>query len=271
MTIVKLHQKEIDPEKWNSLLKRTVNPQIYSDYYYLSAINPNWSALIQTDNSDYIAAFPICEKQIFGINYLVQPVLIQQFQILSISDQPEALFVSKLAQTLGNFPSIRIKTDWRSAAILQDRFAFSKRTSKTYVMDLRESTDFSKTYSQNVKRNTKKAEKFQWDLDINRDFRDLLEGFLEYKADQLKSASSIKSTFSALIPFLESCRSANVYSAKDENGKRIASALFIGYLKKAYFLFSFSSSKAKENGLMHALIDFWLRNESGDFDFLDFE
>ena len=81
----------------------------------------------------------------------------------------------------------------------------------------------------------------------------------------------MESSFEQLIPFFRRNENINVHSILGEEGEIHASAIFAGHADMMTFLMSYSDDYAKQNGLMHALIDNWLNNDSEGYKKLDFE
>ena len=73
-----LTQKEINKSKWDDCLNNSPQAIIYSLSWYLDIVSPNWSALVK---GDYEAIMPLPTKKKFGINYIIQPIFVQQLGI----------------------------------------------------------------------------------------------------------------------------------------------------------------------------------------------
>ena len=72
------HNNEIDLEKWDRIIEKSVNSRIYAYSWYLDILWPDWFGLIV---GDYEYVMPIISNKKFGIRYLFQPVYGQQLGI----------------------------------------------------------------------------------------------------------------------------------------------------------------------------------------------
>jgi hypothetical protein len=80
MEIKHLAHIEIDRQKWDACILNACNSLVYAESWYLDIVSPNWEALILGDY-EYVMPLPVKKK--FGVSFLVQPPLTQQFGIFS--------------------------------------------------------------------------------------------------------------------------------------------------------------------------------------------
>lgn len=270
MSIIQLKSNEIDPKAWDKLVEKCSDSKIFSKYDYLKAVSPDFEAIVQKEGNDYKSAFPLTIKSKYGLDYIVQPVFTQQIQILSESGPASEDFMEALDKKLKNFISIRFSLDEKSAYRILKTSSYKSLKRISYVLDLSED-EFEKGYSKNHKRNIKSANKTNWQLDINNDYESLINEFKRYKGKEIKLSRNFMDSFKKLVPFFKSEEKIQIFSALDENGSRIASALFAGHKDVMTFLLSYSGGKAKKNGIMHAIINEWLLKHSKGYKLLDFE
>ncbi len=75
-----IHRSEIDSEKWEKCARNSGRYRLYNQLWYLDIVcNGNWQALIW---DDYRAVFPLPISGKFGLNFLQNPNLVQQLNIL---------------------------------------------------------------------------------------------------------------------------------------------------------------------------------------------
>ncbi len=270
MSIIRLKSNEIDPKQWDELVFQCMWSRIFSKYDYLNAVNPEFEALVEIDHDKYLNAFPLLYKKRFGIRYMVQPIFTQQLQILSRKSEVGEAFLNEVRHVLKQSISMRLSLDAYSASQLLKGANFHSSRRITYVLDLTKE-DFGQNFSKNHKRNIKAANKLNWTLDINNDFRALLSGFKMNKKREIKLSEDFLNVYDRIIPFFAGDKNINIFSALDENGDIMASGLFAGYKDVMTFLLSFSNDKAKKAGIMHAIINEWLLNYSKGYKQLDFE
>ena len=270
MSIVCIHNKEIDSESWNLLVENTPQSRIYSTYEYLTAVNPHWMALMELQNGLLKSAFPLTEKSVLGLKYFVQPILVQQLEILG-SSPPSEKFIEALENKLKSYKSLRIHLNSNSTELLRSKGLYLIKERQTLVLNLRQKEEGESGYSKNHKRNIKKAKAKGFKVEISNDFNSVLEGYLDNKGNELNVNKEFELRFKSLSKYFERLEQAKVYLIQNENDKIIAGAVFLGFKKTMTFLLSFSNPEAKSNGGMHMLIDDWISNRSVSYDFLDFE
>ncbi len=80
MNIKYYKHKDIDKFMWDNAIANSHNKTIYSYYWYLSIVCPNWDALIY---GNYELIMPLTIRRKYGIKYLFQPFFTQQLGIFS--------------------------------------------------------------------------------------------------------------------------------------------------------------------------------------------
>ena len=89
---------EINKEKWDNCISSSHNKVIYALSWYLDAVSPKWSALVE---DDYKTVMPISHNKKYGVNYAYQALFAQQLGVFS-KDKVDAslckLFVDAIPQ-----------------------------------------------------------------------------------------------------------------------------------------------------------------------------
>jgi hypothetical protein len=145
------------------------------------------------------------------------------------------------------------------------------KTKDNFELDISDDVEeVRKKYSQNVKRNLKKAA--QHDLQIKKcESSALIQLFKENKGKEVAELNSkAYSTLLELLDKIQQKEKGNCLGVYKE-GKLISAAFFTNCLKKSVFLFSASNKTAKEIGANHFLIDTYIENFKKDSLILDFE
>lgn len=268
MSIRFLKHNEIDREQWNELLLSTPNRRLFSHYDYLTAVHPDWQAMVEIEENTYKAAFPLPSKQIFGLKYLVQPRVVQQLQILKRQSILSAEFIDALHQKLKTYRSVRLSLDQASADVLR---SLDRSQRQTMVLELESGRDYYTSFAKKHQQSIRISAKFDFRIEKDKDFHGVIEGFIQNKGTELGLGKDSEKALLRLIPFFESQDDCKVHSARDANGNLHAAGLFAGFGETMTFLLSFSDVVGKKNCLMHAIIHDWLENDSEKFKKLDFE
>lgn len=252
-----LKNKEIDKQKWDSCLERSEHAKIYGYSWYLDVVSPDWSALIQ---GDYKSVFPLPIKKRLGIVYISQPLFTQQL----------GLFSSDTSTSFEDFLSQIPKKIWlRTLQVHNDSVNGVAKDN----LELDISVDIEKIrekYSQNIKRNIKKAR--EHDLMLKEcSIQSLIQLFKENKGKEVKEMN--KKSYSILGKLLDKIKEnkkGNCYGAFKDN-ELISAAFFSNCFKRSVYLFSASNAYAKRVGANHLLIDTYIEKYKRDSLILDFE
>jgi hypothetical protein len=260
--------KEIDKSKWDKSINLSYNGVIYAYSWYLDIVAEHWDALV---NKDYSIVFPLTFKKKFGIYYLCQPPFTQQLGIFSLNKlTPDtlSLFLNKIPD---KFKLIEINLN------LDNNFeltGFSGIQRITYLLNLNDDYKIlRKRYSENTARNIKKADKNGIKILVeNENIDQLIDFFINttLKNDSNTSAKTFSSLKKLVITTLKKNK-GQFYIAHDIQNNLCGCAFFINDTDKAIFLFSSANIYARESGVMHKLIDTFIKNNSSKNIILDFE
>ena len=251
-----LEHKEIDKHKWNHCLESSINARIYAYSWYLDIVSPNWSALI--DNYKYI--FPIPSQKKFDISYISQPLFTQQL----------GLFTSLKETDVYSFIKAIPEKFWMRSLQIHNQCKNTK-TKDNFELDVSGDIEkIRKKYSQNVKRNLKKAAEHNLEIKVCSN-NSLIQLFKKNKGKEVSELN--RNSYSILADLLDKTQQKEkgyclgIY----KEDKLISSAFFTNCLGRSTYLFSASNSIAKEIGANHFLIDNYIQYYKKDSLILDFE
>jgi len=252
-----LQHREIDKVKWDQRLETALTSRIYAYSWYLDVVSPNWCALIE---DDYESIFPIPIQKRIGIFYISQPLFTQQL----------GLFSSKDSNNVGAFLREIPKRIWIRSLQIHNRLENAK-IKNNFELDISPDIErIRKEYSQNVKRNLKKAKKNN--LEIKGCSNDLLiKLFKQNKGKEVKELD--KSAYVTLSQLLERIQQKEKGECLGVYKKEqlISAAFFSNCLGRSVYLLSASNSSAREIGANHFLIDNYIAKYKKDSLILDFE
>ena len=256
--VIRLYaNSEIDKAKWDSCVVDSNNALIYAYSWYLDIVSPNWVALIK---GDYKVVFPLPAKKKLGVSYISQPLFTQQL----------GLFSSENSNNVDAFLRAIPKKIWMRSLQIHNQLENAK-TKDNFELDISAAIEkIRKRYSQNVRRNLKKAA--EHNLEIKQCSNDLLiQLFKQNKGKEVKEldkkAYFILSELLYKIQKKEKGKCFGVY----KDGELISAAFFCNCLGRSVYLFSASNSSAKEIGANHFLIDNYIAKYKKDSLILDFE
>jgi len=174
-----------------------------------------------------------------------------------------------LAAIPGNFLLIEIQLN-HGNKVENGSWKVSKRL--THHLDLQNSYEaIQKNYSDNLKRNLKKAR--QNDLVVSNEFktRTLIELF---KSNRGKEVETLKERdYATLEKLVDEGTKRNLITKSGVmmNGKLEAGAIFLQSNREYIFLFSATGEQAKESGAMTFIIDHFIKSHASSQMKLDFE
>jgi len=261
-----IENEHIDMQKWDACVSDSVNIRIYAYSWYLTAVAPEWNALIL---DDYQAVFPIITGNKMGIQYLYQPVFTQQlglFTPLLITTQLVESFLKKL-KTIA--PLIQINLN--SYNKVGDIIHHSKKIN--HELDLISSYPLLRQeYSKNLKRNIKKAEKAELNIFKSIKPEDVINLFRANKGKEIKNLKDQDyQKLKHLIYKAIGMNKAEIWGVYTKENTLCAAAIFLKDIRRYTFLFSASNADAKTNGAMPFLIDSFIKDHSETKKIFDFE
>lgn len=265
--ITYLRNEDIDRRKWDETISRSFNGIVYAYSWYLDIVSPEWEALVK---DDYKSVMPLTWRKKFGIHYLFQPFFTQQLGVFST----EKLDVGLVSEFLNAIP-----THFKFAEVNLNTFnyseelGFSVKSNLTHELDLIESYEnIQKNYSQNLKRNLKKAEANKLQTNISNQPEPVVKLFRENRG---ASVSNLKEQdYKVLVQLIYNAvhrGKARVINVTNEQNELCAGAFFIESNNKTIFLFSGLTEAGKELGAMPFLIDSHIRQNACKNLTLDFE
>ena len=268
MKIVHLKHKDIDKVRWDAAIKKASNGNPYALSWYLDIVSPEWEALI---SPDYATVMPLTVKKKMGFNYLCQPPFSQQLGIFGYNSD-DALTIQSFLNILSQmFNLIEINFNEANHELPSDVLS---KPNDTYFLDLEaQYADITSRYSNNLKRNIKKAEKAGLTICENNSIEKLINIFRKHKGKHIKTLNN-----DAYKKLSEIARSAiekgcgkilEVYTSDDK--EPCGGAFFMSDEKRTVFLFSALTEKGKKNAAMPFLIDEYISQVAGEKRILDFE
>lgn len=258
---------DIDKDKWDHCIKDSFNGNICAYSWYLEGVANEWDALIE---DDYERVFPLTYRKKAGIYYLYQPVFTQQLGVFSKSILTKVVTEQFVEKIPSKFKFIEINLN-----------AFNKLDSTKYVssqylnheLDLiSDHATLYANYSQNTKRNIKKAEKSDISIVKNIKPDEVIRLFRENKGKNIDNLTDYD--YLSLKRVVYTCLykgKAQVYGAYTDHNTLCAGAIFVISHKKAVLLFTATNDTAKQTGAMSLLIDHFIKSHAQSHLTLDFE
>lgn len=259
--------EEIDMEKWDYCIKNSINSYIYGYSWYLNAVAENWDALIE---DDYKSVFPLPYKKKIGVKYIYQTVFVQQlglFTTLSLDAERLNKFIQSIPK---EFSYIDLNLNKFIIPEIENHTVTIRQNIELNLQ--RSYGEIEKFYSENLRRNLKKARKSKLKIFDSVDPDTLITLFAQNKGKlgayySTADYQKLKHLLHILL-HKNLVRIQGVYSPENN---LVAAAAFLISEQRLIFLFSGLSEEGKRVAAMHYLIDNCIKQNSSQSITFDFE
>jgi hypothetical protein len=261
-----VENKNIDRNRWDSLISHSPNGNIFAYSWFLDITSQNWDALIE---NDYKFIFPIpCNKK-YSYSYIHQPLFSNQLGVFSNENISE----DKVNEFLKSIPSrFRYIELGLNCPNKTSAAGFKINQQKVQYVDLNRSYDELKNnYDENLKRNLRKAEKAALTVRENVTAADVTNYFRMGRGNEIGHYSD--EDYQALTQLTETAikrKAGFTLGVYDENNNLVAAASFLNSHNRILFLKGAPSPSGRETGAMHLIFDSVIRRNVGKTSVLDF-
>lgn len=259
--------ENINKQKWDACIDNSVNGIIYAYSWYLDNVCEHWDALVA---DDYEAVFPLVWNKKFGVYYLYPPYFSQQLGLFSNRQLSSGLLNVFLKLIPKKFRYFEI---YLNTFIKPESSELKIVPRITYHLELiQEYESIYKNYSDNIKRNLKKAEKNNLQLVKNLKPEMLVELFQKNQGVQLKKINKTHYYSLMRIMYLLMHKGmGEIIGVYDGNNNLCAGGFFTRNHHKIINLFPATNDKARDIGAMFLLLDNLIKDNSAKNLILDFE
>jgi hypothetical protein len=262
-----IERKHIDDNKWNSCIEKAFNGNLYGYSWFLDIVGNEWDALIE---NDYERVFPLVIRKKFGISYIYQPFFTQQLGLYSTIRLDSEALSTFIHAIPAKFRQIEINLNTLNKAGEKE---FNLIPQSNHELDLIHSYDhIRKSYSDNLVRNIKKAEKAGLTVSKNIKPDDIIALFRQNRGKEISHLRD--KDYLRLKRIAYTCMYkglANIQGVYDDQNQLVAGAFFIQSNNKAIFLFSGLNDEGRKAGAMPFLIDSYIRSHAGRHLTFDFD
>jgi hypothetical protein len=263
-----IRNDEIDIAKWDDCISKSSNSIVYAQSWYLDIVSPFWDALVL---DDYEAVFPLTWRVKWGVNYLYQPFFTQQLGLFSKKETDPSLLQEFLAEIPSKFKLIEINLNAHN--IYNGEPAFETEERITHLLDLNQPYEIiAGNYSDNTKRNIKKAEKAGLIISESDTIKSAIDIF---KREKSKVITALKDdSYSMLERIADTAIENNqgkFFEVKDADQNLHSAAFFLISGKYIIHLFSTTTAFGRESGAMHYMMDAMIKSHANSQFIFDFE
>ena len=262
-----LLRDEIEESLWDECIRRSFNGNLYGHSWFLDIVARDWNALVE---DGYQRVFPLPFRKKYGISYIYQPFFTQQLGLYSRSALSSDILVDFLKAIPEKFRSVEINLNLHNKC---DETRFQLLPQLNHELDLIHSyPKISEGYSENLRRNLKKAEKAG--LTVFKDPRPetIVDLFRENRGKGIIQLDV--EDYRRLLQMVYRCSHkgmADIRGVYNRQNQLIAGAIFIRSHDKTIFLFSGLSDEGREKAAMPHLIDTYIREKASQHLTFDFD
>ncbi len=261
-----LHE-QINKKKWDEAIARSFNGMVYAYSWYLDVVAPEWEALV-ADN--YQTVMPLTCRNKFGINYLFPPFFVQQLGVFS----SQKLDGGKVKDFISAIPAkYKLVEITLNAFNKLEQGDYTIKENANYELDLIQPYEqLYAGYSDNLKRNLKKAKKNGLSISRKVAPEEIIKLFRENKGKEVGNFKSIDyKRLKDLMEVAVKNGKGQLWGVSTSDKQLCAGAFFVESNDRAIFLFSGLNEAGKQKGAMPYLIDQFVNSNSEKKLTLDFE
>jgi hypothetical protein len=259
--------KDIDKYAWDECIDKSFNGNIYGYSWFLDIVCPKWHALVA---DDYKAVFPIPSGRKYFIWYSYQPYFTQQLGIFSRNHLTAEVVRAFIDCIPVKYKFIEINLNTLNKA---DNLNCKVSRMFNHELDLIfPYTTLSENYSENTKRNLKRAKQSDISLSSLCTPENIVQLFRQNRGKSLTHLG--EKEYNTLLRLIYACIHkgiAEVTGAYNLQNELCAGAIFIKSHQKAIFFFSAVNEEGRLNSSMTLIIDQFIRQNESSQLILDFE
>lgn len=262
-----LKHHEINKTKWDNCIHQSFNGIIYAYSWYLDVIcSNNWEALVE---DDYKTVMPLNTGCKIGLNYIFQPFFAQQLGVFSTGKLSEEIIFQFLNFIPAKYRLIEMNLNTFNNL---SSHSFSIKPQLTYELDLIGSYEnLYSEFSENTKRNIKKASKNELSITKDVNINELIEIFRKSKGKSVNLKNNHYETLKQLIRICVHKGKAHIWGVRKSRNELIAGVVFLESNGKTIYFVSGANEEAKRLGAISFLVDRFIFENSQRNLTLDFE
>ncbi|MDY7394420.1 peptidoglycan bridge formation glycyltransferase FemA/FemB family protein [Aureibaculum sp. 2210JD6-5] len=260
-----LTRNQIDIDKYDSCISKSINSRIYAHSWYLNAVCNDWDALIL---GDYTTVMPLPKRKKYGVNYIYQAPWIQQLGLFSKNKIESNLCEEFIQKIPRKFKLIDIMLNTSNGFSSKH---ITPRDNFVLSLENKNHKSLQKGYSKGRKSSIKQAQKHGLCIRTTTTANTLIELFKENKGTTVKKTEHEYSALSNLVLKGLQLGKIFVYEVLNKKGKLIGGAVFLKDTNRITYLFSALNDEGREKQAMSYLMDFIIIKYANQSIILDFE
>ena len=258
-----LSYNNLDIEKYDACISRSVNSRIYAFSWYLNCVADSWGVLVY---KDYEAVMPLPIKSKYGIKYVFLPPWVQQLGVFSKNNIPEELLLEFIMGIPKKFKQINIYLNSKNQLSQQNI-----KIRNNYILNLNNPYDkIIKSFSKGRRSSIKQAEQFNLQIENTTDLSVLVNLFLHVKNKRVTRNFDFK-RLEKIKEKLHPLKKLKTYHVRNIDKELLGGAVFLFDENRITYLFSVVNEKGKEKQAMSFLINYMINSHANSNFIFDFE
>ncbi|MBI2259889.1 MAG: hypothetical protein HYU67_13450 [Flavobacteriia bacterium] len=243
-------RKDIDIDKWDSIVASSNKNAIFSYSWYLDAVSSTWGVV---HNSDWTISMPISYKVFIFWIKVHPPLFSRNLSIFGNTQNADKL----ITFALKNFWICHLKLDER-CNLYKNKLIYQK-------IDLTEEIQYHKNTTRILKKNFNK-----YTFKKTKNYKYVLQFYYENAFKKLGLSSLQKIKIQKLMTNAILKDKAEVIEVFDINLQRVGASFFLMDKNTVYYLVGDCDFEEKKGGLMFSLMDFAITEYKRNFSYFDF-
>ena len=257
-------RNQIDEEKYNHCITKSIESSIFGYSWYLDIIADNWDALVL---NDYDAVMPLPWRKKAGIKYVYPPFWLIELGVFStLKNVDVKAFINALFM---NFRFVESRLNTQNQLL---GFPAQKLEMQIQMLSLKDSYEtILLAYNRNRKRELKKANDVHLTEQWNDDPKNLIALFKDNVGQRVEKLQ--EKDYQVLLKLLNVCIERNVgevLSIYEPKSKLVGSAFFLKHQNTVTALVVSSDFKNRDNGVNTFLNDRAIFKYQKDFEIFHF-
>lgn len=261
MRIRYVKHKDIDKAKWDDCIKNAVNSLVYGLSWYLDVVCENWDALV---SDDYEAVMPLPWKKKLGVKFVYQPFFAQQLGVFyrRIADDQTYEFLEAIPKSFLKYHT--------SLNFLNEVKDLSLNIRDNYILDLNKPyEEIFKGFSENTRRNVKKAKKENFTLSENISIDKFIQ--LNKQHAKAKLDAMAYQRIAKLIDTAKKKEVGKLLAVLNNKDEVLGAVFLVNYKNRIIYLFSVSTQEGIKRRAMFWLVNQIIEQSINKGKILDFE
>jgi hypothetical protein len=249
---------DIDFQKWDKCIKKSVNGSIYGYSWYLNIVSEDWDAII---DDKYETVMPVTFQRFLGCNILLQPPFASNLGVYSTKVLDSKMVDNFVHVLTEKFRFININLNKYNKATGS---FFKIKRDIVYELDLIPSYQrISSSYNSIINQNLMEARNNKITIVQGMNSNDLVRLYLRnksiiWKVVFRKHVNKIRMLISTAIKY----RVGQIYGAYTAENNLCAAGFFVWSHQKVFFLFLGLNKTGKKQFALEALIDEFIKLHS---------